>query len=196
VCDARRACADNTAGGDLSQLKDYVIGRSLWEPREDGEEAIRRFLRGYYSPAAAPYIGDYMAAMVEGVGEAAYYMRESFDEHAPFLKPALVLASAGAFAKAAAAASGRFVPRVEAAAVPLMYVALLRWDELTAYAANTSTAWPYNASKRAQFDEFSRRFKLIGATLLNEGGRNLTWMENALFPPGEQVLRPLPKSRR
>lgn len=166
----------------LAWAHSYVISRSLWDPTEDSEAAIRRFTDGYFGSGAAPFVRDYMDAMCEGIEKTAYYMHESFDEHAAFLQPALLLRSAQAFGSAASAASGRFIGRVSAAAMPLMYVVLFRWDELRAYASNASVSWPYNESKRDQFAEFARRYALLKVSKLNEGGDNISWMEQSLFP--------------
>jgi len=96
----------------------------------------------------------------------------------------LLLKGAQSFAngsKAVAAADARFVRRVEQAAMPVMYVVLFRWDELKAYAAKAVAPWPYNATKRPQFDEFKRRYQALDATRLDEGGHTIDWMEEALF---------------
>ena len=49
----------STTGGDLVELKDYVIARSLFNVTSDPLDHIRTFLRGYYGEAA-PFIQLYM----------------------------------------------------------------------------------------------------------------------------------------
>ena len=172
-----------TCAGDLVQLKDFVIAKALWDPTVDADALITDFLAGYYGDAA-PFIRTYMDAMVAGIDNVTYYMHESFDINAPFLSPPLLLKGAHSFAngsKAVSAADVRFVRRVEQAAMPVMYVVLFRWDELKAYAASVAVEWPYNATKRPQFDEFKRRYQAIDATRLDEGGHTIDWMEKALF---------------
>jgi hypothetical protein len=175
----------DTGGGDLVGLKDYIIARGLREPAFDSSRAIQAYTRGYFG-AGGPYVEQYMKAMVEGIEASGYYMRESFDWHAPFLTPPLLLKSANAFAAAANATTGdsgdgRFHRRCSEAAMPLMFTVLLRWDELRSYTQNVSARWPYNESKRDQFNEFSRRYQAVGATRLNEGGHDLKWLEGQLF---------------
>lgn len=76
------------------------------------------------------------------------------------------------------------------------YVVLFRWEELKAWAARASVAWPYHATKRLQFDEFKRRYVAIGISQLDEHGNNIEWMESALFPPSDvQDARPLDKEQ-
>ena len=173
-----------TSGGDLTQLKDYLIAKALWDPSVDADALVASFLAGYYGEAAAG-IKAYMGAMLQGIEQSSYYMHESFDINAPFLTPQLLLTSAAAFVAAHAAVAGgdaRFVHRVEEAGMPLMYVVLFRWGEVKAYAKQAGVAWPYNATLRPQFDEFKRRYQHLAMSKLDERGRNITWMEQALFP--------------
>jgi hypothetical protein len=117
-----------------------------------------------------------MDAMESGIAASSYYMHESFDIDAPFLTPALLLTSAHAFANgsvALAASDVRFQRRLQQAAMPVMYVALFRWDALQSFAAHSNVSWPYNATKRQQFDEFKRRYVAASITKLDEGGHTI-----------------------
>jgi hypothetical protein len=180
----------NTPGGDLVQLKDYLLAKALWNPNIDDDDATTQFL-GYYYDSAAVHVKTYMDAMVEGIDGSAYYMHESFDVNAPFLTPALLLRSAQAFANASAAVASkdvRFMRRVEEAALPVMYVALFRWDELRAYASSAKLTWPYNETLRPQFDEFKRVYQAVGIKVLDEAGHTIDWMESVLFPTSGGLL--------
>ncbi|MCP4641004.1 MAG: DUF4838 domain-containing protein [bacterium] len=44
----------NTTGGELSDLRNYVIANLLWDPNKSGETLIDEFLRLHYGPAAPP----------------------------------------------------------------------------------------------------------------------------------------------
>ena len=44
-----------TPGGDMDMLKDYVMGRMLWNVTLDPDDVISEFLAGYFGPAA-PFI--------------------------------------------------------------------------------------------------------------------------------------------
>jgi hypothetical protein len=39
-------------GGELAELRTYIIAKTLWDPEYDTEKAIAEFLAGYYGPAA------------------------------------------------------------------------------------------------------------------------------------------------
>lgn len=160
------------------------MAQALWDPTVDGDSLIAEFLTGYYA-AAAPYVQAYMDAMLQGIQATSYYMHESFEVDAPFLRPVLLLRSAGAFvnaSKAVARADERFQRRVQQAEMPVMYAILFRWDEVRTWAAHASFNWPYNASMRPQFDEFKRRYAAIGMSALDEAGHSIDWMEAELFP--------------
>ena len=44
-----------TSGGDMDMLKDYVMGRMLWNVTLNPDDVISEFLTGYFGPAA-PFI--------------------------------------------------------------------------------------------------------------------------------------------
>jgi len=49
-------------GGDLAELKAWVIAKLLWNPYTSGSTLIKDFLEGYYGPAA-PAVMDYLTAL-------------------------------------------------------------------------------------------------------------------------------------
>lgn len=42
-------------GGDFSEMRTYVVAKLMWNPDQDTDSLMLRFMRGYYGPAA-PYI--------------------------------------------------------------------------------------------------------------------------------------------
>ena len=57
--------ADYTSsGGDLAELKTYLLGRALWNPLaytdDDAARDEREFLTAFYGAGAAPHIKQYM----------------------------------------------------------------------------------------------------------------------------------------
>ena len=49
----------NSPGGELAELRAYVMAKLLWDPDYDADKAMDEFLEGYYGPAAEP-IRDYV----------------------------------------------------------------------------------------------------------------------------------------
>ena len=185
-----------TKGGDLTELKDYIIARSLWNISTDTDDHIKDFVAGYYGPKAGPFVQLYMDVMHGAIAETNYYMRESFDWHAAFLTKMTMLECGKAFKNAQAVATGRYVKRVENAMMPSMFVTLLRWTEFENFAKNESLPWPWKPTKQAQFDYFSELYGAAGVTKLSEGGRDITWLHSELFPtpkpPGPKPPPPPP----
>ena len=72
--------------------------------------------------------------------------------------------------------------RLRLAKLPTLYVVLLRWGEVRAYAQRHKVTWPYPgcSSLKGCFDEFSSIYKENDMTLLSEGGNNLAWLASQL----------------
>ncbi len=51
-------------GGDFSEMRSWVVSKLMWNPEQDTDSLMRRFMRHYYGDAA-PYIYDY-EKMLEG----------------------------------------------------------------------------------------------------------------------------------
>ena len=61
----------NSPGGDLPELKNYVIGRLLRDVTLDPDQLVDEFLDGYYGPGAAS-VRSYMSEMETSVDDANY----------------------------------------------------------------------------------------------------------------------------
>ena len=92
-----------------------------------------------------------------------------FDPVARFLTPPTVLQSAAALAAAQRIATGRYAPRVQRVALPITAVTLMRWDEMRGFAANSTLAWPFLATKADEWARFERT--MANQNLTNEGRR-------------------------
>ena len=45
--------------GDFAELKAYLMGKWMWNPKADRETLLRTFFEGYYGKAAAPHVRQY-----------------------------------------------------------------------------------------------------------------------------------------
>jgi hypothetical protein len=199
----------NTNGGDLSQLKNYLIARALWSADEgphydahwsaamrDADADTSEFLLGYYGEGSAPLIRRYMNEMqsVE-LHSSGLRMGESFDVNEPFLTQKVVLNAAAAMveaerraqadAKADPTRYGKYVQRVEEAGLPIMYTTIRRWHDIRSYQRDQARVhaypgWPYMPTLGEQFDIFKQRYARMGATKLSEDGRGIAWLEKTL----------------
>jgi hypothetical protein len=163
-------------GPELEELKDYVMANMMWDPSRDPEHLITEFLNGYYSPAAAPFIRQYMDTMHQ-----AYVQEYAKDNtvhvqaccfappggtHQPYLTADALLKGAAAFNGAlnalqhsGGANTTKYRDRVLRATLSVKYTALWRWAELQSYAANASIPWPFVTTSREQ--EFDYDFSVI-----------------------------------
>ena len=189
-------------GGELAELKTWVLLQVMWNPDRDGDALIREFLRGYYGPAGKP-IERYMrrvhaAAMrikhypgsanirnclkMRGYpeGRVGAYLDLNAEPEAPWLTPQVVLDGLADFAEALRRTAGdRDVQaRVALARLPLEYAVLLRWDEMRAAARKMGRRWPLAAARTGAFDAFEGVCQANGVTILGEewSKRDLPWL--------------------
>lgn len=47
-------------GGDFSEMRSWVVSKLMWNPEQDTDSLVRRFMKRYYGDAA-PYIYDYIS---------------------------------------------------------------------------------------------------------------------------------------
>ena len=89
-------------------------------------------------------------------------------EAAGFLTPVAVLTAGAAFAKARVVAEGVYVARVDEASMPTRAVALLRWDELSRFATAEGLDWPWEATRRGEWERFARSWEVAGISSICE----------------------------
>lgn len=168
---------------DLDAMKAYLMTAVMFDPNVDDEAILSTFLEAYYSAKSAPFIREYMDVMHGSIADTNYYMREHFDHTAAFLTPVALLTSARALSNAAAvtAPESKYRERVDVAKLAVYYPILLRWEEMAAFAKNTSLEWPLQENTKEAalhwFVTFGENLK-PPLTHLNEGGtHNMTWLK-------------------
>ena len=58
----------------MCELKDYLLGRMMFDPSRNASETIETFLRGYYGEAAAPHVLRYLEIMHVSAHNHSYHM--------------------------------------------------------------------------------------------------------------------------
>lgn len=112
-----------STGGELAELRAYLINKALWNPHTDNAKNIREFLDSFYGPAA-PFIATYIKNLHELVcGNPDMHIRietpPSYHLNEPeFLKEAIGLFMA---AREAVKDSATFLHRVNVAMLPVIY---------------------------------------------------------------------------
>lgn len=112
-------------GGDMAELKAWLIAQMLWDPKQDPNRLIGEFLRGYYGDAAAPSIRAYLDLMAKEAQGWNLTFASSID--ASFLRFDVMKQAQLLWDKAQTDA-GSFGWRVRASALSPEYVWLARWD--------------------------------------------------------------------
>ena len=133
----------------MNELKDYVLGRMLFDPTLDDATLIAEFLDGYYG-AAAPHLYAYMQTMHDAVIQSNFYLNFAWGADAAFLTSEAILQSAQSFVDGMAAVKDapKQLDHVQSSAMAVYLLIMPRWNELTDYALNRSIPWPVNRGKR------------------------------------------------
>ncbi|MEW5945142.1 MAG: DUF4838 domain-containing protein [bacterium] len=112
-------------GGDMAELKAWLIAKLLWNPDADPDALIRDFVGGYFG-AAAPHMLDYLAALHEKTRRRNVHANLYSPPTAGFLDRELLEYADVCFDRAekAAADDRTTLDRVRKARLPLDYVKL------------------------------------------------------------------------
>jgi hypothetical protein len=159
----------NTLGGDMAELKAYVMAKCLWNPRYDVEKAVREFIAGYYGPAARP-VREYLDLLHDKVERDHIHMGIGVGPDAPYLTPEVIARADQLFdeAERLAASDAPCLERVKALRLSVQYVKLCRFRP--AYVVDGEHYRPlnvppwYDAAVRDFFAVAERR----GITLIDE----------------------------
>jgi hypothetical protein len=135
-----------SSGGDMAELKAWLIAQMLWDPKQDPNALVDEFLKGYYGPAAAP-IKQYLELMT---AEAqATHVSFALDSNAPFLRYEVMAKARKLWdrAKALVGHSSEFSARVKMASLSPESIWLTRWQEFRAAAQKAGDEWPLESTK-------------------------------------------------
>eukprot|EP00040_Diaphanoeca_grandis_P040881 m.262228 g.262228 ORF g.262228 m.262228 type:complete len:773 (+) comp44826_c0_seq1:107-2425(+) len=165
-------------GGDMNELKDFILSRMMWDPTLNDSLLIDEFLTGYYGAEAGPLVRIYLDTMHESVQATQFYMHENFDGiNAPFLTADVVMKSATAFASALKATSTSqdqtYHNHVLASSMSIYWVVMPRWAELTTYAKFNNIQWPLESTLTEAFTTFARAYNYTASRY----GANPTFAE-------------------
>lgn len=153
----------NTRGGDLAELRPYLVAKLMWKPRASADSLIRHFCTGYYGKAA-PYIERYIS-LLEGACIGADTDLFIYDTPVSYkngmLRPELMARYNRLFdeAEAAVADDSLRLARVQRSRLPLKYSAL----EIARTIPDRD-----NAAVGAALEDFEADVRRFGVQTLNE----------------------------
>ena len=165
-------------GGEMAELRAWVLAKLLWNPQLKGEDLANEFADGYYGPAGGP-IRQYIKLVHDRVEKLDYYMTINSPTTAPFLSADVMIAAELLFQQAEKAVADKpeLLRCVEVAHLPVRYVLIRRWDELRVAAEKGKLAWPLTMDRVGTVDDFERVCKANNVTQLCEwSGKTLPWL--------------------
>jgi len=141
-------------GGEMSELRAWVLARLLWDPYQDDRKLIDEFLNGYYGAASGRPIRQYMDLLHQKA--SGFYLTCYNSPSAPFLDFA-TLSRAERLWQAAEAAAGKAPDRlwrVRQGHLPVRYAFLQRWTQLRRECLEADAEWPLPLSRKTVADEW------------------------------------------
>jgi hypothetical protein len=203
----------SSVGGEMSELRAWILAKLHWDPSRDIEALVAEFLQGYHG-RAANHIAQYMRLIhrramavprydgsiavqrhiklhgYDHPHKSGCYLDLNSPTDAPYLDADTVLEAARHFAAAESAVHGdeTLLNRVQAAKLAVWYVLLLRWNVMRAHAERTGQEWPLPADRTDACREFIAICTRNNITHLAEGWahRDAAWFET-LCASGKDV---------
>ena len=116
-------------GGELAELRSYVLAKLLWDPDTDERAVQDEFIDGVYG-AAAPLMREYIDLVQEPAADPGMHMHIFEDIDEGHIRQDIIRRGDALLEQAEAAAESEDVrQRVEKARLPVWYVLIRRMDE-------------------------------------------------------------------
>jgi len=168
-------------GSEMAELRAWVLAKLLWAPTLDGQKLISEFIDGYYG-VAGPHIKAYLKVTHDAV-EASGEWLGCFSQHTAKFLSLETLSKGWGHLKAAEEAvkdnpALRF--RVQVAQLPVMYVFMMRWDEMRKKARAAGADWPMPDSIKTTYEQFLEVAKKKNITRLSEWSQDFGVLEKAV----------------
>ncbi|MBN1352064.1 DUF4838 domain-containing protein [candidate division KSB1 bacterium] len=152
-------------GGELAELRGWVLAQMLWNPYQNGQALIEEFVREVYG-SAAPYLLDYLTLLHHKVRTDSIHFNMYADPHVGHLTPDIVGKANQLFTLAEKAVENDSVllARVQLAYMPVLFT------KLYFYTAG-GKIYLNDAEMPAVLDKFMGIANRLGITQLDESNR-------------------------
>lgn len=188
-------------GGELGELRAWVLAQLLWNPQQDDRALINEFLDGYYGQAAAKPIRRYLDLMY--AASKGFYLGCFTRPNAPYRTAQPLLAAERLWQEAEKAASGDadLLARVRVGHLPVRYAMLRDWSRLRYEAWEQNLDWPLPESRKAVAEDFAAVAKggpgkpWTVVNPLRESGLTVEKFVADLGPDAPSALGPPPPKR-
>ena len=147
-----------TPNTEMAELRNWVMGKLLWNPDLDGWKLVEEFANGYYGPAGK-HIFAYLTVIHDAVDASGDYVGLSSPPTAKFLSfETLTKARAHLLAAAAAVRDDPTLLRLaQREQLPVTYAFLLKWDELRKQAKAAGAEWPMPGTLHEACQQFRKK---------------------------------------
>jgi hypothetical protein len=142
-------------GGEMAEMRAWVLAQLLWNPQQDDRALIREFLNGYYGEKAGPLIEKYLELIYKS-SEGLFigcYLRVNPPTHLRFS----ILSQAEELwqqAENAVRNDPEKLARVRIGHLPVRYAFLKNWNWLRHDCESQKAKWPVAESRKTVGDEF------------------------------------------
>lgn len=143
-------------GGEMAELRAYLLAKLLWNPDCDVAKARLEFLEAYYGPAAAP-IGEYLDLLHNKVQRENIHLRIYDPPTSAYLSPDLIQRADALFDQAESLVTdAEVLLRVKVARLPIQYV-------------KVATLSPDAPGRQHMIGDFFAFVRQAGITQIREG---------------------------
>ena len=160
-------------GGELAELRTWIMAKTLWDPTYDTDKAIDEFLAGYYQEAAQP-IRDYINLVHAQISHLPdMHVRIYSPPSVGYLAPEVIKRSKDLFddAERRVAAKPEILHRVRVARLPLLYSQLALSGSKYQLTADGLTPETTGGGLSGLVERFETIARAEGVTRIREGAR-------------------------
>lgn len=167
-----------TKGGEMAELRTWIMAKTLWDPTYDTDKAIDEFCEAYYGPAGK-FIRAYVTLLHDQVRNAKYHITIYSPPTVPHLRNEVLAKAHTLFDEAEQAVKddATLLHRVQVARLPILYVQIARAPKAPA----TTQAGPAPAGESWNIQEWVDRFERIarkeGVSHISEGRSFDDWLK-------------------
>lgn len=176
-------------GGELAELRSYILAKTLWDPDYNTKTAIREFTDAFYG-AAAPYIRDYIKLIHKAVCSKRNIHMKIYSPPSYYLNdPELIEKATAIFVSAEAAVADKpdFLHRVKVARLPVIYTQLALANSSMKLVKGALVSEDSTDAKLLA--QFVKTAKAAGITQIREGGTFDAWVASRPTSERSFVLR-------
>jgi len=174
----------NSEGGEMAELKNWLMAQLLWNPQQDDRKLTDEFLRGYYGEPAAPSIRRYVELMAEAAAKSPVGFADRTDK--PYLAwPVIREADRLWIAAELATKDPVKLARIKRNHLGIQYVILKRWDEFRKAALADGSIWTLATART----EAAQQWLAIAKSQLPDGTPAVTAVDEGGLTPEAFVAR-------